>query len=90
MKTKLNNSSERVCLELKYCERCGALRLRPAGGEEIYCVACARQMAELPPASWEMDTARVPQGPGWGARGGEREWQEGDDDVDIDAFGGVA
>ena len=90
MKTKRNNSSEQVCLELKYCERCGALRLRPVGGEEVYCADCAREMAELPPASRELETASVPQGPQWGVCSGKREWSEDDEDVDIDPFGGVA
>jgi Zn-finger nucleic acid-binding protein len=41
-------------LELKYCERCGGLWLRPAGGEQIYCTTCARAMGELPPSSVEI------------------------------------
>jgi hypothetical protein len=28
-------------LELKYCERCGGLWLRPVGGGQIYCAGCA-------------------------------------------------
>lgn len=35
-------------LELKYCERCGGLWLRPSGGAQAYCVPCAREMAKLP------------------------------------------
>jgi hypothetical protein len=66
------------------------LRLRPAGGEQIYCVTCAREMAELPPASRERDSASVPRGPRWGARSSEPERHEDDQNVDIDAFGGVA
>jgi Zn-finger nucleic acid-binding protein len=38
-------------LELKYCERCGGLWLRPSGGAQIYCSVCARAMADLPPSS---------------------------------------
>jgi hypothetical protein len=38
-------------LELKYCERCGGLWLRPVGGVQIYCSVCARAMADLPPSS---------------------------------------
>lgn len=41
-------------LELKYCERCGGLWLRPIGDEAIYCTICARAMAELPPPSTEV------------------------------------
>jgi Zn-finger nucleic acid-binding protein len=35
-------------LELKYCERCGGLWLRPAGAEHVYCSRCEPEMAELP------------------------------------------
>jgi Zn-finger nucleic acid-binding protein len=45
---------EGIAFELKYCERCGGLWLRPAGGEQIYCTVCARAMAELPPSSVEI------------------------------------
>lgn len=36
-------------VELKVCERCGGLWLRPALSGLIYCTPCARQMAQLPP-----------------------------------------
>ena len=39
---------EIVELELKYCERCGALSLRPQGSEQVYCRACAIRMLDLP------------------------------------------
>jgi hypothetical protein len=35
-------------LELKYCERCGGLWLRPQGGEEVYCARCVQVIHELP------------------------------------------
>ena len=56
-------STNRLSLELKYCERCGGLWLRPVGGEQIYCMSCGRAMAELPPASYEVRNARMAQGP---------------------------
>lgn len=34
--------------ELKYCERCGGLWLRPQGGEAVYCERCAKVIRELP------------------------------------------
>ena len=37
-------------LELKYCERCGGLCLRPVSSRSVYCAACARRMRQLPPA----------------------------------------
>lgn len=36
-----------IQLELKYCERCGGLWLRPKGSEIIFCAGCARAMASL-------------------------------------------
>jgi len=38
-------------LELKYCERCGGLWLRPAGEQQVYCAGCALAMRDmaLPP-----------------------------------------
>jgi Zn-finger nucleic acid-binding protein len=37
-----------MAVELKYCERCGGLWLRPVGGREIYCPPCIPKMAQLP------------------------------------------
>jgi Zn-finger nucleic acid-binding protein len=37
-----------VLLELKYCERCGGLWLRPRGCEDVLCATCSAQMAEFP------------------------------------------
>jgi hypothetical protein len=37
-----------VQLELKYCERCGSLGLRPQGGQELYCKGCRIYLAALP------------------------------------------
>ena len=39
-----------VTLEPKYCEGCGAIRLRPAGSAAIYCARCAERLAEMAPA----------------------------------------
>ena len=39
---------EIIWLELKYCERCGGLWIRPRGAEEVYCPACAPEVSELP------------------------------------------
>lgn len=86
-----NSSANELQFELKYCERCGGLWLRPTGGGQIYCIACGRAMAELPPASCTRGGARLPQGPRWG--------MDNDSDVesyveyealDFDATGGVA
>jgi len=37
-----------VELELKYCERCGGLWLRPRGSAGVYCRQCHCIMADLP------------------------------------------
>jgi hypothetical protein len=83
-----SNSGNELQFELKYCERCGGLWLRPAGGGQIYCVACGREMAQMPPASKEPETARMPRGPRPGVDDGDFEAYEGDED--LDATGGVA
>lgn len=38
---------EIVEVELKYCERCGGLWLRPCGSQRVYCGICAPRMAAL-------------------------------------------
>ena len=35
-------------LELKYCERCGALWLRRMGSEGVYCAVCGPKMVSVP------------------------------------------
>ena len=39
-----------LTLEPKYCEGCGAIRVRPAGSAAVYCERCARRWAEMAPA----------------------------------------
>jgi len=34
-------------LELKYCEGCGALQLRPEGSMRVYCVHCWKVLREM-------------------------------------------
>lgn len=83
-------SENKIGLELKYCERCGGLWLRPMGGSQIYCSACGRAMAELPPASWETGRARVPRGPRRIKGDGGVEGPDGVEGFDVDEAGGVA
>lgn len=49
-----------VRLELKYCEGCGGLQLRPTGSTNPYCVACDRRLAELAPARRPVAVQRRP------------------------------
>ncbi len=37
-----------VQVELKYCERCGGLWLRPHSGIGIYCAACQASLKAMP------------------------------------------
>lgn len=53
MRQKKANLETNMSLELKYCERCGGLWLRPTGSGQVYCIGCARQMAELPPPTYD-------------------------------------
>jgi Zn-finger nucleic acid-binding protein len=40
-----------VPVELKYCERCGGLWLRPQGEDVVYCRRCQEHLAAWPQAS---------------------------------------
>ena len=46
--------SEFIQLELKYCERCGALWVRAAGSEVVFCGACSKAGFGNP--EWEGQT----------------------------------
>lgn len=37
-----------IQVELKYCERCGGLWLRPQGGDGVYCATCRVRLAAMP------------------------------------------
>jgi len=43
----VNGDLQITRVELKYCEACGALRLRHHGSKTPYCARCAKVMAEL-------------------------------------------
>jgi len=81
-------AAQEISFELKYCERCGGLWLRPGGGQQVYCVACGRAVAELPQVS------RVPDAETAEQRWEAEEygfWAYGEDgENDADAVGGVA
>jgi Zn-finger nucleic acid-binding protein len=49
-----------VHLELKYCERCGGLWLRPAGTSKVYCGGCAPAMSEMAVPVRRNSRARLP------------------------------
>ncbi|MGA8539280.1 MAG: hypothetical protein WB566_07250 [Terriglobales bacterium] len=39
---------QEIHVELKYCERCGGLWLRPEGMDGVYCSGCQSCLAEMP------------------------------------------
>lgn len=52
---------ENLEMELKYCERCGALWLRTKGDLGVYCVTCLPKMGEM--ATWHpRNRPRLPSG----------------------------
>jgi len=51
---------EVIHLELKYCERCGALWLRLRGAPEIYCAPCDLEMLDLPSPRRVTSRPRLP------------------------------
>ncbi len=60
---------QEIQVELKYCERCGGLWLRPQGADGVYCASCRVRLAampdpgEAPPRRARRRKARA-QGPG--------------------------
>ena len=40
--------SQEIRVELKYCERCGGLWLRPQGADGVYCTSCRVDLAARP------------------------------------------
>jgi Zn-finger nucleic acid-binding protein len=57
---------EEIQVELKYCERCGGLWLRPRGADGVYCASCRVRLAAMPdpgkapPRKARRRKARVP------------------------------
>ena len=47
-------------VELKVCEACGALWVRPAGGG-VYCRGCVRYLAEFPAPRGKRRAGRKPK-----------------------------
>ena len=93
---KRNHRKEKnpVRMELKYCEHCGSLWLRPSGTEKVYCESCQAKVAELPRAKKSAARVQLPVGrKAVVDRYGEQdpEFVEIDlDELDFEAAGGVA
>lgn len=63
MKTRESVFVNELLLELKYCERCGGLWLRPVGSGEILCVKCAGQVSEPLTGPLGIAYPKLPEGP---------------------------
>jgi hypothetical protein len=92
-RNRKNNSNNLTRMELKYCEHCGSLWLRPSGAETVYCDACQPKVAELPPTKKNpgrllLPTAKTALIERYGDV--DEEFIETDSELDFDAVGGVA
>jgi Zn-finger nucleic acid-binding protein len=92
MRRNSRKENNAMRMELKYCEHCGGLWLRPSGTEGVYCESCQPKIAELPPAKKSPGRVQLPV-----ARRAEVERYSKAESVEIDvdelefeAAGGVA
>lgn len=87
---KKSNHAERM--ELKYCEHCGSLWLRPSGAETVYCESCRPRVAELPPAKKTVGRVQLPVAKAAMVEryGAQEHFGEFDEEMDLEAAGGVA
>jgi Zn-finger nucleic acid-binding protein len=82
---------QEIHVELKYCERCGGLWLRPQGAGGVYCAACRARLAAMPdpgepsPRAVRRRNARLPRRIQQDDRGGDIQGQ-----ARIDYLQGVA
>jgi hypothetical protein len=77
-----------IQVELKYCERCGGLWLRPQGADGVYCAGCRVCLAALPdPASAPSGRARRRKER---MQGTDSQGEQLDDSVRIGCLQGVA
>ncbi len=82
------NDSIEVRMELKYCERCGALRVRERGTGLVYCDSCQLEVADLPTPKKRTRRVRLPVGPN--PRIEDCGVPLDDESRDFEAVGGVA
>jgi hypothetical protein len=53
---------EKTGVELKYCERCGVLWIRPQGDSGVYCGSCRVHMSDMPrPVEERASKPRLPR-----------------------------
>lgn len=93
-RNRVNSSDDLIRMELKYCEHCGSLWLRPSGAETVYCASCQPKVAELPPPKKNPGRVQLPTAKTAlidRYRDGEKAWLGIDaDELDFEAAGGVA
>jgi DNA-directed RNA polymerase subunit RPC12/RpoP len=54
---------QEIQVELKYCERCGKLWLRPQGADGVHCASCRVLLAAMPdPGEAPPPQSAAPQG----------------------------
>jgi hypothetical protein len=58
----LGNGKNKLRVELKYCERCGALWLRDPSTGNVYCEHCRPRMDDLPAQKKQRTSIRLPCG----------------------------
>lgn len=51
---------EVIQLQLKYCERCGALWLRLRGAQQVFCAPCELEVMDLPAPRNIISRPRLP------------------------------
>jgi len=90
MKIISGNASGDLSLELKYCERCGGLWLRPAGESRVYCAPCTREVEEMPPTPRESQVLKGRQARRKSAKRVEPAWTGNEAQGSKDAAGGAA
>lgn len=88
-KSRAPNASNEIRVELKYCERCGALRLRECGGDEIYCHNCLPKVAELPAPRLKRTFPQLPASSRSLMDESEIDFNDMDE-LDLESSGGVA
>jgi len=84
-----DGASERVRMELKYCEHCGGLWLRECGSGAVYCPNCEPKVAELPAPKKRPQRVILPVRPGTVVEGLGVE-DTGAGEGGLEAAGGVA
>jgi hypothetical protein len=90
MKNSLTgNDSNDLHVELKFCERCGALWVRQCGGGQVYCDNCLPQVAQLPAPHRVRTFPQLPVGKRAFVDDLEIDFSDLDE-LDLESAGGVA